>query len=135
MPLVGFSPFERRRSPAGKPLVYQRTTVSTRSSIGQYAMSNFDQTKRRCYVDTAPTQPFVRGLFPHMKNVVDLFPFATTPDSIEDEFSWYVGQRVAVERGPLMGLHGVLIESHKHRLVISVTLPQRSVAVEAEHHG
>src|SRR5688500_7146872 len=102
MPLVGSSPFERRRSPAGKPLVCQRTTGATASSIRRYAMRNLEQPKTGCYVDTAPTQPFVRGLFPDMKNVVDLFLFATTPDSIEDEFSWYVGQRVAVERGPLM---------------------------------
>jgi transcription antitermination factor NusG len=47
--------------------------------------------------------------------------------------SFVVGQRVVVDRGPLMGLQGVLIENRKpHRLVVSVTLLQRSVAVEVD---
>ena len=42
-----------------------------------------------------------------------------------------VGQTVRVESGPLEGLHGIvlLIKNH-HRLIISVSLLQRSVAVE-----
>ena len=44
-----------------------------------------------------------------------------------------VGQRVRIERGALAGVEGVLagIKS-KHRLVVSVTLLQRSIAVEIE---
>lgn len=45
------------------------------------------------------------------------------------------GQRVRLDRGPLAGLEGILIEAQKQeRLVVSVTLLQRSVAVEIERH-
>ena len=44
-----------------------------------------------------------------------------------------VGQRVQVECGPLAGLEGILVELRKqHRIVVSVTLLQRSVGVEIE---
>lgn len=43
------------------------------------------------------------------------------------------GDRVHIERGPLRGLEGILLEVRgAHRLVLSVTLLQRSVAVEIE---
>ncbi len=44
-----------------------------------------------------------------------------------------IGQRVRVERGPLCGLDGILtgFKGH-HRLVLSVTLLQRSVAIQVE---
>lgn len=42
-----------------------------------------------------------------------------------------VGDRVRIESGPLSGLEGLLVEFRgSHRLVVSVTLLQRSVAVE-----
>jgi transcription antitermination factor NusG len=45
-----------------------------------------------------------------------------------------VGQRVRLEEGPLAGLEGLLIEEvrKKQRLIVSVTLLKRSVAVEIE---
>ena|SRR5436190_16984769 len=44
-----------------------------------------------------------------------------------------VGQKVSIEYGPLAGLEGLLVEVRKqHRLVVSVTLLKRSVAVEIE---
>jgi transcription antitermination factor NusG len=44
-----------------------------------------------------------------------------------------VGQRVRLEAGPLAGLEGILVEQRKqHRIVVSVSLLQRSVAVEIE---
>jgi transcription antitermination factor NusG len=44
-----------------------------------------------------------------------------------------VGQRVVLEYGPLAGLEGILIEARKqHRIVVSVRLLQRSVAVEID---
>jgi transcription antitermination factor NusG len=45
------------------------------------------------------------------------------------------GQRVRIEEGPLRGVEGVLIEVDKRgRLVASVTLLQRSVAVMIDRH-
>lgn len=46
-----------------------------------------------------------------------------------------VGQRVRLERGPLAGIEGILVEARKEqRLIVSVTLLQRSVAVGIERH-
>jgi transcription antitermination factor NusG len=43
------------------------------------------------------------------------------------------GDRVRIESGPLSGLEGILVEFRgNHRLVLSVTLLQRSVAVEID---
>ncbi len=43
------------------------------------------------------------------------------------------GARVRIESGPLLGLEGILTEvRNSHRLVLSVTLLQRSVAVEID---
>ena len=44
-----------------------------------------------------------------------------------------LGNRVRIESGPLRGLEGILTEfKGNHRLVVSVTLLQRSVAVEID---
>lgn len=44
-----------------------------------------------------------------------------------------IGQPVRIERGPLLGLEGILLDFRGHqRLVLSVTLLQRSVAVQIE---
>src|SRR5437867_5071497 len=44
-----------------------------------------------------------------------------------------VGQRVRIEQGPLAGLEGFVVSVRSHcQLVVSVTLLQRSVAVEIE---
>jgi len=44
-----------------------------------------------------------------------------------------IGQRVRIEYGPLCGLEGILLDfKGQHRLVLSVTLLQRSVAVQVE---
>jgi transcription antitermination factor NusG len=44
-----------------------------------------------------------------------------------------IGQRVRIEHGPLCGLEGVLLDfKEHHRLVLSVTLLQRSIAVQVE---
>jgi transcription antitermination factor NusG len=47
-----------------------------------------------------------------------------------------VGQRVRVEFGPLAGVEGILVEVRKQRrIVVSVSLLQRSVGVEIEARG
>ena len=44
-----------------------------------------------------------------------------------------IGQRVQIEYGPLSGLEGIVINSKSHqRFIVSVTLLQRSVAVEMD---
>jgi len=44
-----------------------------------------------------------------------------------------IGQRVRIEDGPLCGLDGVLLDFRGHRrLVLSVTLLKRSLAVQVE---
>jgi transcription antitermination factor NusG len=44
------------------------------------------------------------------------------------------GQRARIERGPLQGLVGIIVEVKKnYRLIISVNLLQHSVAVEIDY--
>jgi transcription antitermination factor NusG len=44
-----------------------------------------------------------------------------------------IGRRVRIDHGPLSGLEGILLEIRgQHRLVLSVTLLQRSVAVQVD---
>jgi transcription antitermination factor NusG len=44
-----------------------------------------------------------------------------------------VGDRVVLERGPLAGLEGVLVESRKNwRFVVSIHILNRAVAVEID---
>jgi transcription antitermination factor NusG len=46
-----------------------------------------------------------------------------------------IGQRVRIERGSLEGVEGILVAIKRpYRLVISITLLQRSVAVEIDHN-
>jgi len=46
---------------------------------------------------------------------------------------WEKGQRVRIARGPLTGLEGLVVDSNKPlRLVLSITLIQRSVLVEID---
>jgi transcription antitermination factor NusG len=60
----------------------------------------------------------------------------TIVTSGQDTLPWNylpAGCTARIEEGPLKGLEGVLIEVKKqHRLVVSVTLLQRSVAVEVD---
>lgn len=45
----------------------------------------------------------------------------------------HVGHRVRIEDGPLAGVEGILVEiKSRRKLVVSVTLLQRSVAVELD---
>jgi transcription antitermination factor NusG len=45
----------------------------------------------------------------------------------------HCGQRVRIDRGALCGIEGMLVEMRKmHRIVVSVTLLQRSVSVEID---
>jgi transcriptional antiterminator NusG len=47
-----------------------------------------------------------------------------------------VGQAVLIERGPLSGVEGILVDvKGKARLVVSVNLLQRSVSAEVERHS
>jgi transcription antitermination factor NusG len=43
------------------------------------------------------------------------------------------GERVRIQQGPLTSLEGIVLRTHgRHRLIVSVTLLQRSVAVEID---
>jgi transcription antitermination factor NusG len=42
------------------------------------------------------------------------------------------GQRIRVERGPLRGLEGIIVKKRSWRIVISVELLRRAVAVEID---
>ena len=86
--------------------------------------------------------------------VVDVVGFGKTPERIPDEEIervrrmvesgllvtphpfLNVGQAVLIERGPLTGLEGILVEvKGKHRLVVSINLLQRSVSAEVDRRS
>jgi transcriptional antiterminator NusG len=86
--------------------------------------------------------------------VVDLVGFGRTPEAVSDQeiervrrmvesgllvtpYPYLnVGQTVLIERGPLTGLEGILVETKgKHRLVVSVNLLQRSVSAEVDRQS
>jgi transcription antitermination factor NusG len=86
--------------------------------------------------------------------VVDLVGFGRTPEPIPDQEIERVrrmvesgllitpypflkaGQAVVIERGPLTGLEGILVEMKgKHRLVVSINLLQRSVSAEVDRQS
>lgn len=86
--------------------------------------------------------------------VVDLVGFGKTPERIPDQEIervrrmvesgllvtphpfLNVGQTVLIERGPLTGLEGILMEvKGKHRLVVSINLLQRSVSAEVDRQS
>lgn len=105
-----------------------------------YIFCRFDPGDRRAIL-TAP-------------GVVDLVGFGRTPEPIPDDeidrvrrmvesgllVTPYpflnVGQSVVIERGPLIGLEGILVEMKgKHRLVVSINLLQRSVSAEVDRQS
>jgi transcription antitermination factor NusG len=53
--------------------------------------------------------------------------------SAEPWLAPHVGQRVRIEAGPLCGIEGVvLVAKNRHRLIVSISLLQRAVAVEID---
>ena len=82
--------------------------------------------------------------------VVSIVSFGKTPEPVDDgevaalqavcqsglvATPWptpKVGSKVQLHEGPLRGLEGILVEDKKTRLVLSLTLLQRSVAVEID---
>jgi transcription antitermination factor NusG len=47
-------------------------------------------------------------------------------------YPYMTGAKVRINEGPLTGVEGILLESKQTRLVLSVTLLQRSIAVEVD---
>jgi transcription antitermination factor NusG len=105
-----------------------------------YVFCRFDP-KRRLEVLTAPGVVDVVGLgkipepipHPEMERVREMvesgLPVRPYPYV-------QVGQAVLIERGPLAGIEGILVEvKGKVRLVVSVTLLQRSVSAEIDRYS
>lgn len=94
--------------------------------------------------------PQDRGPIVKIPSVMSIVGFGKTPEPVPDGEidalqticrsglwtmpypSLVAGSRIRIQEGPLRGLEGVLLEAKQMRLVVSVTLLQRSVAVEIE---
>ncbi len=92
----------------------------------------------------------VRPAILRTPGVVSIVSFGKTPEPVDDgevaalqsvcrsglaATPWptpEVGSKVRLHEGPLRGLEGILVEDKKTRLVLSLTLLQRSVAVEID---
>jgi transcription antitermination factor NusG len=55
---------------------------------------------------------------------------AGLPLQREDRFQ--LGQPIRIERGPLAGAGGTVVALERHKLIVAITLLQRSVSVELE---
>ena len=94
--------------------------------------------------------PRIRQAILKTPGVVSIVSFGKTPEPVDDgevaalqsvcrsglvATPWptpEVGSKVRLHEGPLRGLEGILVEDKKTRLVLSLTLLQRSVAVEID---
>jgi transcription antitermination factor NusG len=94
--------------------------------------------------------PRLRQVILKTPGVVSIVSFGKTPEPVDDgevgalqavcrsglaATPWptpEVGSKVQLHEGPLRGLEGILVEDKKTRLVLSLTLLQRSVAVEID---
>ncbi|HXP85591.1 MAG TPA: UpxY family transcription antiterminator [Bryobacteraceae bacterium] len=102
-----------------------------------------------CFLDAAERMPVLT-----IPGVIELVGIGKTPHPVEDAeiealqtiarnglptAPWpflEAGQRVRIERGPLKDVEGLLIEvKNRFRLVVSVSLLQRSVAVEVDRES
>ena len=102
-----------------------------------------------CWLDAAERMPVLT-----IPGVIELVGIGKTPQPVEDAeiealqtirrnglpmAPWpflEAGQRVRIERGPLKDVEGLLIEvKSRFRLVVSVSLLQRSVAVEVDRES
>jgi transcriptional antiterminator NusG len=49
---------------------------------------------------------------------------------IKTDEAYTVGDKIQIDRGPLVGASGVVVGSQRKKLIVSITLLQRSVSVE-----
>jgi transcription antitermination factor NusG len=103
-----------------------------------YVFCHFDVNNRRVPVVTTPGVLRIVGIGPVPAPVdeSEMGALQTMVDSGLSAEPWpYVraGQSVRIAHGAMAGIEGILVEARKrHRLVLSVTLLQRSVAVEVD---
>jgi transcription antitermination factor NusG len=125
------------------PLYRRRSRWSDRIKVVElplfdgYLFCKMDVTKRLPLLKT----PNVIGVVGIAKNPVpvdekeikDIFALVLAEAGAEPCPYLHVGQRVRIDRGALSGVEGILVaQSKPARLVVSVTLLQRSVSVEID---
>lgn len=99
-----------------------------------YLFCRFD-VNRRLPVLTVPGVVHIVGLgrtpLPISENEIEslrLVVSASLPIKADEIYT--VGANVRIDRGPLAGASGVIVGSQRKKLVVSITLLQRSVSVE-----
>jgi len=102
-----------------------------------YLFCRFDFQSRRSIVTTPGVLQVVgygRTAIPVSDQEIQALQLAVSSDVPKQSWPYLeVGQRVRVSYGPLTGLEGILVSvKGNHRVVLSVTLLQRSVAMEVE---
>jgi transcription antitermination factor NusG len=102
-----------------------------------YLFCRFDFQSRRPIVTTPGVLQVVgygRTAIPVSDEEIQALQLAVSTDVPKQSWPYLeVGQRVKVNYGPLTGLEGILVNvKGNHRVVLSVTLLQRSVAMEVE---
>ena len=103
-----------------------------------YVFCSFDPSERRVPIMTTPGVMAIVGFggkpIPIEEGEIEAIHRALATGIAAEPWKHIAsGQRVRVEHGALAGLEGILIEvKTNHRLLLSVTLLQRSVAVQID---
>jgi transcription antitermination factor NusG len=127
-----FLPMYRRRVPR-----YRRKELEFPLLPG-YVFARFDLTDDRLPILQIPSVLYVVGVgkIPEPVDVAEITALQTVVASCFATGPWpflRVGDRVVIEGGPLSGIEGILVVTkNEYRVVVSITLLQRSVAVEID---
>lgn len=127
-----FLPVYRRRVPR-----YRRKELEFPLLPG-YVFARFDLTDDRLPILQIPSVLYIVGVgkTPEPVDVAEITVLQTVVASCLATGPWpflRVGDRVLIEGGPLSGTEGILVVTkNEYRVVVSITLLQRSVAVEID---
>ena len=99
-----------------------------------YLFCRFD-VNRRLPVLTIPGVVHIVGLgktpLPISEDeIVSLRAVVRSSIPINADEAYTVGAKVQIDRGPLSGVSGVVVGSQRKKLIVSITLLQRSISVE-----
>ncbi len=114
-----------------------RKTVVEQPLFPGYVFCRFDYTQRRPVVMTPGVQQVVgfgRVPSPVADHEIEALQVATASEAAVQPWPYLeIGDQVRIHTGKLSGIEGILINfKGNHRIVLSVTLLQRSVALEVD---
>lgn len=127
-----FLPLERCRRQWGA----RSATVQSALFPG-YVFSRFDPSERLPVLTTPGVLNVVKSVTGPVsvpESELDAIRRALNSESVVQRFPYgYVGEQVRIEEGPLKGVEGIILSTAKEsRLILSITMLQRSISVEID---